>query len=662
MIPGKNDVTVQSTIEGDKIGMTIDESAMSHIMSVLTDLYSDPELAVIREYSTNARDAHIEAGVNKPIQVFLPTPLAPTFRIKDEGTGLDHEDIRNVYSRYGTSTKRETNEQTGVLGLGCKSALTYTPQFNVKGVKDGVKTLVSISRDEDGAGTMTVVDSGPTDEPNGVEIIVPVKPHNQFEIKCQNFFKYWKPDTVRINEQAPPKREGLELSPSMWLFEKQGYEDKSVVVMGGVAYPIPDELSPVDRHNQKWCLVAEVGMGEVHFTPSREALQMTKTTKKRLELLKEEYEKLASAAAQKEIAKCKTGQEALVKAKEWREALLMPDLAITWNGKEIPKTFSAGERASTNTNSAGLPEMVKDRFQIHDIYYGSASISTPIYIDVAHTMTALFIADFGGKKAVANHRRKAEKYAEEKSINVNRIVYCKEAVPKAIKEWIDPIAFVDYETVKAIKLPVQEGYGAIEKRIKGSFPVWDEEGKFHDEMDANDISQTNVYYITNIMFGERPMRNMIHMFRGFNPTATIVKMALNREEKFLRDFPKAERLFDAFKSEAKKAMDEIAGKELEAWNIQQTHLSWLKKLKPELIEDKELKRYVLLARLDIKEKAEKISKLNREIGYIFHDLHLDAKAPEYHPYKKYPLLEWIERNGYEEPDLYLYLNMKHNKK
>ena len=42
----------------DRTKMTFDENSIAHLMSVLTDLYSDKELAVIREYSTNALDAH----------------------------------------------------------------------------------------------------------------------------------------------------------------------------------------------------------------------------------------------------------------------------------------------------------------------------------------------------------------------------------------------------------------------------------------------------------------------------------------------------------------------------------------------------------------------------------------------------------------------------
>ena len=76
----------------------------------MIDLYSDPELAVIREYSTNAFDAHIEAGVTRPIEITTPTHLCPFFKVRDYGFGLDVEDIREIYSQYGASTKRESDD------------------------------------------------------------------------------------------------------------------------------------------------------------------------------------------------------------------------------------------------------------------------------------------------------------------------------------------------------------------------------------------------------------------------------------------------------------------------------------------------------------------------------------------------------------------------
>ena len=60
-------------------------------------LYSDKELAIIREYSTNAADAHVEAGIaDTPIEITLPTKLSPTFKIRDFGLALNDSEIQDV--------------------------------------------------------------------------------------------------------------------------------------------------------------------------------------------------------------------------------------------------------------------------------------------------------------------------------------------------------------------------------------------------------------------------------------------------------------------------------------------------------------------------------------------------------------------------------------
>src|SRR4051794_3841103 len=123
MLADKSDIQIESTVTGDRVPMTLDETALVHIMSVLTNLYSDPEYAIIREYATNAWDAHIEAGILRPIEVVTPTDLSPYLSIQDWGVGLDKDGIERIYSKYGASTKRESNDFNGQLGMGCKSAL-----------------------------------------------------------------------------------------------------------------------------------------------------------------------------------------------------------------------------------------------------------------------------------------------------------------------------------------------------------------------------------------------------------------------------------------------------------------------------------------------------------------------------------------------------------
>ena len=160
MIPNNLlDIKTEGNISGEHISMTIDEGSLQHIMSVLTDLYSDTAMACIREYSTNARDAQIEAGHDGPIDITLPSMLLPVFKVRDYGKGLSLDDIRNVYSKYGASTKRESNGFNGMLGLGAKSALTYTSSFTVVSVNGGYRHVVEVGRDEDGGGYMNIIDS-----------------------------------------------------------------------------------------------------------------------------------------------------------------------------------------------------------------------------------------------------------------------------------------------------------------------------------------------------------------------------------------------------------------------------------------------------------------------------------------------------------------------
>src|ERR1044071_3952848 len=85
----------------------ITDATQARILMSLSDkMYTRKQLAVVREYSTNAADAHIV--VERPIEnivVSLPTMTDLNFRIRDFGTGLTEEEIRNVYCVFGESTK-----------------------------------------------------------------------------------------------------------------------------------------------------------------------------------------------------------------------------------------------------------------------------------------------------------------------------------------------------------------------------------------------------------------------------------------------------------------------------------------------------------------------------------------------------------------------------
>lgn len=273
---------------------------MSQLMSILRDqLYSNKKLAPIREYSCNAYDANVEAGKKTtPIMVTLPNSLIPTLKIRDNGKGLSYYDIINIYCSYGESTKTNSNEMVGHLGIGSKSAFAYGDSFIVTSFFEGTRTVYSCALDESSAGSVIVMDSGETDEESGIEIAITVKDEDvsEFIATAIQFFKYWDVKPI-IYGMSPILENEYNSIEKPILFSEQynvytkGYSyDNSYVVMGNIRYPLDlgilrslvqndSVLSTIynyvfDRHK----VVIKANIGDVEHSPSRESLQYTNRT------------------------------------------------------------------------------------------------------------------------------------------------------------------------------------------------------------------------------------------------------------------------------------------------------------------------------------------------------------------------------------------------
>ena len=75
MKPNVNQTSLESKGVQDSVKFGIKNTGLAHIFNVLRNqLYSDKITAVLREYSCNAVDAHVEAGIgDRPIEVTLPS-------------------------------------------------------------------------------------------------------------------------------------------------------------------------------------------------------------------------------------------------------------------------------------------------------------------------------------------------------------------------------------------------------------------------------------------------------------------------------------------------------------------------------------------------------------------------------------------------------------
>lgn len=174
MQPQSEDL-VFSNIKGESIPFAIGDSSV--IIDIIRKrIYSHPIRTLVGEYLSNGRDACIEANKECHIDVILPTLLQPEFVVRDYGIGMSDERVREVFVRYGISTKRESKSQLGYFGIGAKSGWAYSDSFIVESYYDGVHREYIADIGENKEGRLLLFKETPTEEENGVRVRIPVNP------------------------------------------------------------------------------------------------------------------------------------------------------------------------------------------------------------------------------------------------------------------------------------------------------------------------------------------------------------------------------------------------------------------------------------------------------------------------------------------------------
>ena len=256
---------------------------------ILSDgLYSDKITSIIREISCNAIDSHVESGqATRPIEVHLPGIFEPWFHVRDFGVGLDHDQVMNIYTTYGASTKTNSNDFIGQLGLGSKSPFSYVDAFDVTAIKNGIMRQYSLYKSEDGMPSVALLLEQPTSEKDGVTVKMPVlqSDFNNFKDKAANVFRWFdvKPEIVGMTDFVIKPVDVLYCGTG-WKIRNpvsNGYYDKQatdspVALMGRVAYPIQANsvtgLSASLSTLLNLPLIFEFNIGDLEIAASREAL------------------------------------------------------------------------------------------------------------------------------------------------------------------------------------------------------------------------------------------------------------------------------------------------------------------------------------------------------------------------------------------------------
>lgn len=318
MIPNSENKKTEGggTLVGS-LEITLKQKNIRHVIKLIRDsVYTDKELAPLREYSTNAFDAHVvqsrmegPSALERPIRITLPTLLEPHLKIRDFGPGMDRSEMEDVYLSIGESSKRGNNDETGSMGLGSKSGYAYGDSFIVTCWKNGrcsAYNLVLDDTKESGCRCDILFDKDCSLDDHGVEITVPIRDEHVkiFPSKALNFFKYWDHFPEIINLDETEKARVLSEVSAPAILSGEGWtvrpkqdryaNSESVAVMANIPYPInwgilADKITFSSNqeklifdflsHNN---VVFRVKNGELDFSVSREGLQYTDRTVKTL--------------------------------------------------------------------------------------------------------------------------------------------------------------------------------------------------------------------------------------------------------------------------------------------------------------------------------------------------------------------------------------------
>lgn len=299
-------------------------------------LYSHPIRTAVQEYISNAKDSHDQAKVcTSKIEITAPTLSDLCLKIKDFGTGMSEDEVFDIYTQVGASTKDKSNDFLGAFGFGAKSWFAVAPSFSLVSIKNKERCLFNISLDDTEFAKVELLSKEKTKEANGVEVILPLNEHKEVqEVKdaVARAIRFWpkKPKTTNFAiENLTPEFEG----ENGIVFDRA--ENKSlknyanvIVSFGGIEYFLDEETARKLDQDNPFCnsryyrssesekvVALKVNLGEIEVPSDRERILVNQKSlallKSRLKNIKDEYVKEIKQEIKKDWSKVKYWSEKL---------------------------------------------------------------------------------------------------------------------------------------------------------------------------------------------------------------------------------------------------------------------------------------------------------------------------------------------------------------
>ena len=334
------------------------QAKLFHMLS--SSLYSDKPGSIIRELCSNCHDSHIVAGcLDTPFVMTGPTFENPFLSVKDFGVGLTSAEAEETILCYLGSSKDTSSEFIGGWGIGSKSPFAYAKNYNVIVIKNGVRAEFTCWKDAHGLPSHALISEEATDEPNGVEMIVPIEPEDVrlFSDAITDYMRWTNYNvTTTVGDKVVEHRKPIEVVDRgdyvLELFEKGSGAIR--LVYGGQPYNIEDCLDNRYDYTSDWKRLQEAMSGEydiavvvntpgaIDFNMNREELEQTEKSlnfvKEVVTYLSEEGQKHSQAYARE--------------ADEWKKNMMQSrqDSGTTYDLRDVSDMFDKALAAGENTD------------------------------------------------------------------------------------------------------------------------------------------------------------------------------------------------------------------------------------------------------------------------------------------------------------------------
>jgi hypothetical protein len=273
------------------------------MMEMLVNLYADRRLAVVREYVSNAVDATRASGRAEPVRVTTPTVIEPNFVVTDQGTGMSLDEVEATFLAFAASSKRDSNELVGGLGVGAKSAWALSESFLVDTVKAGRRTMVRAARNLE---HQVLLVGEASDLPDGTTICVPVEVSGHAEAWTRAVLEVagaHDPGVVLVDGAAVESLAG----GMSWIgpvsCRRLDRPDRSAVMVrsGGTLFSSVTEVTRrvLEGTGGLTACVLELPIGSFDHTPSRESVIATDRTLAAVDAALLSYRTVYDALAQR---------------------------------------------------------------------------------------------------------------------------------------------------------------------------------------------------------------------------------------------------------------------------------------------------------------------------------------------------------------------------